>query len=60
MTLVPHAIPFLAYIDGGSASMFFQALIGGALAAGYFATAKIGSILSKFRPAARKSNSDGR
>lgn len=60
MSFLPSAIPSLAYIDGGSASMFFQALIGGALAAGYFATAKISYIWSKLRPAPRKSNSDGR
>lgn len=60
MTLLSAAIPSFAYVDGGSASMIFQALIGGLLAAGYLATTKIGTLWAKLRPAPRKSDADGR
>lgn len=39
----------LAYIDGGSASLFFQALIAGVLAAGFMAKTQILHFLHKVK-----------
>ena len=39
----------LSYIDGGSASMFFQALIGGLLATVYFASTRARIVAAWFR-----------
>lgn len=39
----------LAYIDGGSASMVFQAVLGGALAVIYLASSRVGSWWSHLR-----------
>lgn len=38
-----------AYIDGGSASMLFQALIGGLLAASCFATSRLSALWQRMR-----------
>jgi len=38
-----------AYIDGGSASMAFQALIGGLLAAGYLFSSRFDIVVGRFR-----------
>lgn len=47
----------LGYIDGGSASMIFQAVVGGLLAFGYFVSFRLGNLWAKLRPAPRKPNS---
>lgn len=49
---------FLGYIDGGSASMFFQAILGTVLAVGYFGSSKLTMLWAKIRPV-RKSDSRG-
>ncbi len=48
----------LAYIDGGSASMFFQALIGGLLALSVMIPNQLKMLWAKLRPAPRKSDHD--
>lgn len=48
----------LAYIDGGTGSLIFQALIGGFLTVGYFATTQWGRLKMKFASIVRKSNSN--
>lgn len=47
----------LVYIDGGTGSLIFQALIGGFLTVGYFATTQWGRLKMKFASLARKSSS---
>jgi hypothetical protein len=47
MQLISNATSLLSYIDGGSASMLFQALIGGFLAFGYLLSNKISFIRAK-------------
>ncbi|MCW5941524.1 MAG: hypothetical protein KIS66_04790 [Fimbriimonadaceae bacterium] len=47
----------LGYIDGGSASMIFQAVVGGLLAFGYFVSFRLGNLWARFRPASRKPDS---
>lgn len=41
--------PILGYIDGGSASLFFQALIAGILAAGFMAKSQIAHFFHKVK-----------
>ena len=48
----------LAYIDGGTGSLIFQALIGGFLTVGYFATTQWGRLKMKFASIVRKSNTN--
>lgn len=50
----------IAYIDGGSASMVFQAVIGGALAAGYLASARFGLVVARVRTWLRGARRTGR
>lgn len=50
----------LAYIDGGSASLFFQALIAGILAAGFMAKSQIFMLWTKVKGVFVKKGSDGR
>jgi len=52
--LLPALTP-LAYIDGGSASLFFQALIGGILAGGFYFSSKLGQVWSWMKSLASKS-----
>lgn len=47
----------LGYIDGGSASMIFQAVLGGLLAFGYFVSFRLGNLWARLRPSQRKPNS---
>lgn len=48
----------IAYIDGGTGSLIFQALIGGFLTVGYFATTQWGRLKMKFASIVRKSNTN--
>jgi hypothetical protein len=50
----------LAYIDGGSASLFFQALIAGILAAGFMAKSQIFMLWTKVKGVFVKKGSDER
>ncbi len=52
------ALTDLAYIDGGSASLFFQALIGGLLAGGFFFSSKLGQVWSAVKSALTKSKAN--
>lgn len=49
-----------AYIDGGSASLFFQALIAGLLAAGFMAKSQIFMLWTKVKGIFVKKGADGR
>lgn len=48
-----------AYIDGGSASMFFQAVIGGLLALTVMIPNQLKMLWARIKPAPRKPDSDG-
>lgn len=48
----------LAYIDGGSASMFFQAVIGGLLALSVMLPNQLKMLWARLRPAPRKQDND--
>lgn len=52
--LLPALTP-LAYIDGGSASLFFQALIGGILAGGFYFSSRLGHLWSRIKSLTSKS-----
>lgn len=54
--LLPALTP-LAYIDGGSASLFFQALIGSLLAGGFYFSSRLGQLWSRIKSVAFKSKS---
>lgn len=49
-----------AYIDGGSASLFFQALIAGILAAGFMAKSQLFMLWTKLKGVFVKKGSDPR
>ena len=55
--LIPALTP-LAYIDGGSASMFFQAVIGGLLAGSFFFSTKLGQVWSVIKTALKRNKSN--
>lgn len=48
----------LAYIDGGSASMFFQALIGGLLALSIMIPNQLKMLWARLKPSPRKQEND--
>ncbi len=48
----------LGYIDGGSASLFFQALIAGILAAGFMAKTQIMHFFQKVKSLFARSSQD--
>lgn len=49
-----HLTNSLAYIDGGSASLIFQAIIGGALAGAFFLTTKARMLAEMVKSALHK------
>lgn len=49
------ALTPLSYIDGGSASLFFQALIGGILAGGFYFSSRLGQVWSWVKSLTSKS-----
>lgn len=57
--LIPALSP-IAYIDGGSASMFFQAVIGGLLAGSFFFSSKLGQIWTVVKSALKRSGSNAK
>lgn len=52
------ALTPLAYIDGGSASMFFQAAIGALLAGSFFFSSKLGQAWSFIKSALNRNKSN--